>query len=91
MPESDHPDQILEDLRTLATWPRLLDATLPDPIVGELEYDPAGHADRLGVKGLSVYTAFIEVDSLKCRVCGVQSNGMADAILHQRHRRHFQQ
>ena len=82
--------QILEDLRTLAAWPRLRDPTLPDPIVGDLESDPAGIADRLGVKGLSVYTAFIEMDSLQCRACGHQSGETALAILHQRHRRHFQ-
>ena len=40
---------------------RLRDAGLPDPIVGGHNFDPTGIADRLGVKGLSVYTAFIEM------------------------------
>jgi hypothetical protein len=89
--EPDNTDRILEDLRALATWPRLRDATLPDPIVGGLESDPAGIADLLGARGSSVYTAFIEMDSLRCRACGHQSSEMTLAILHQRHRRHFQQ
>ena len=74
----------------LATWSRLRNAGLPEPIVGGLDVDPTGVADRLGVKGLSVYTAFIEMESFQCRVCGVQSSGMALALLHQRHQRHFQ-
>ena len=88
--ESDDTAQILEDLRMLATWPRLRNATLPDPVVGGIDHDPTGVANRLGVKGLSVYTAFIERESLRCRVCGVPSSGMALALLHQRHQRHFQ-
>lgn len=74
----------------LATWLRLRDSTLPDPIVGGLENDPTGVTDRLGVKGLSAYTAFIDRESFQCRVCGVRSNGMGVALLHQRFRRHFQ-
>ena len=88
--ESNTTTQVLEDLHTLAAWLRLRDPTLPDPIVGDLETDPAGIADRLGVKGLSVYTAFIEMESLRCRVCGHQSKETACAIRHQRRRRHFQ-
>jgi hypothetical protein len=85
--------QIPEDLRTLASWPRLRNATLPDPIVGGIESDPAGIADRHGVKGMPVYTAFIDPDAdlPRCRVCGDQSSDMALATLHQRHERHFQQ
>lgn len=75
----------------LAAWPRLRNAALPDPVVGGLESDPAGVADRLGVKGLSVYTSFIEMDSLRCRVCGDQSTETGLALLHQRHERHFQE
>jgi hypothetical protein len=51
-----------------ATWSRLLDpdarrpdATLPDPIVDGYDHDPTEIADKLGVKGMSVYTAFIAV------------------------------
>ena len=75
----------------LATWPRLRNAGMPDPIVGGLELDPTGVSDRLGIKGLSVYTAFIEGEFFRCRVCGERANGMSLALLHQRHRRHFQQ
>ena len=90
-PDSETTAQILADLRVLAAWPRLRTATLPDPVVGGVDFDPAGIADRLGVKGLSVYTAFIERESHRCRVCGAQSSDMALALLHQRHQRHFQQ
>jgi len=90
-PELDAKTQILNDLRTLATWPRLRIATLPDPIVGGLDPDPTGVSDRLGVKGMSVYTSFVERETFQCRVCGVRSSGTALALLHQRHRRHFQQ
>jgi hypothetical protein len=89
-PDSDPETQILKDLRKLATWWRLRIATLPDPIVGGHDPDPTEVSDKLGVKGLSVYTAFVEPESLRCRVCGVQSSEMALALLHQRHRRHFQ-
>ena len=89
-PESETTAEILEDLRVLATWPRLRDVTLPEPVVGGLDLDPSGTLDRLGVKGLSVYTAFIERESHRCRVCGVPSSEMALALQHQRHERHFQ-
>lgn len=90
-PNSDGTAQLLEDLRILATWPRLRVATLPDPVVGGHDFDPTGVADRLGMKGLSVYSAFVERESYRCHVCGVQSKGMSLALLHQRNRRHFQQ
>ena len=90
-PNSDGTAQLLEDLRTLATWPRLRNTRLPDPVVGGHDFDPTGVADRLGMKGLSVYSAFVERESYRCHVCGVRSKGMALALLHQRHRRHFQQ
>jgi len=88
--ESNTTAQNLEDLRRLAAWPRLRDATLPDSITGGLESDPGGIADQLGVKGLSVYTAFVDMESLRCHVCGEQSSELALALLHQRHQRHFQ-
>ena len=90
-PEPDAPAWILDDLRMLATWPRLRVATLPEPVVGGRDPDPTGVSDRLGTKGLSVYSSFVERESFRCRVCGLQSNDMALALLHQRHRRHFQQ
>jgi len=74
----------------LATWPRLRIATLPDPIVGGHDHDPTGVSERLGMKGLSVYSAFVEPESLRCHVCGDQSKDMALALLHQRLLRHFQ-
>ena len=86
---TQEPD-IIKDLRVLARWLRLRNAT-PDPIVGDLEPDPAGIAERLSAKGLSVYTAIIEMDSLRCRACGHQSSAIELAILHQRRRRHFQE
>ena len=77
-------------LRKLATSLRLRSNTLPELTVDGLESDPAGVADRLGMNGLSVYTAFIEKDSLRCRVCGDQSSQLTLAILHQRVYHHFQ-
>jgi len=38
--------------------------TLPDPIVGGHYNDPTGVSERLGMKGLSVYTAFFQRDAL---------------------------
>lgn len=90
-PQPDGTAQLLEDLRKLATWPRLRVATLPDPVVGGHDVDPTGVSDRLGMKGLSVYSAFVDRESYRCHVCGVRSEGMSLALLHQRHRRHFQQ
>ena len=87
-PETEN--QILEDLRELAAWLRPRGGVLPDPIVGGLEFDPTGVTDRLGVKGMSVYTAFIDFDSLRCRICGAQSSAIELALLHQRTQRHFQ-
>ena len=76
----------------LAAWLRLLDdASSPEPVVGGLVHDPTGVADKLGVNGLSVYTAFIERESFQCRVCDFQSSGVSLALLHQRIRRHFQE
>jgi hypothetical protein len=89
-PKPNGTGEVLEDLYILAAWPRLRDATLPDPTVGDLESDPAEIASWYGVKGMSVYTAFIDRDSLRCRVCGDQSYDMTRAILHQRLQRHFQ-
>lgn len=89
-PEPDAAARILEEVRALAIWLRLHQPTLQNLVVGGLESDPGGIADRLGVKGLSVYTAFIDMELLRCRVCGHQSNGIALAVLHQLHRRHFQ-
>ena len=64
--------------------------TVPDPIVGAVESDPAGVADGLGVKGMSVYSSFFELETLQCRVCGDQTSETGLALLHQRHQRHFQ-
>jgi hypothetical protein len=88
--DSDATAQDLENLRILAAWPRLHNASLPDAITGGIESDPGGIADQLGVKGLSVYTAFVEMESLRCHVCGERSSELALALLHQRHQRHFQ-
>ncbi len=89
---SDEQAQIQVALRELAKWPRLRNALLPnsEPMVGGFEVDPAGLADRLAVKGLSVYSAFIDIDSLRCRICGQGSRTIGTAILHQRHMRHYQ-
>ena len=90
-PQPDGAAQLLEDLRKLASWPRLRIATLPDPVVGGHDFDPTGVSERLGMKGLSVYSAFVDRESYRCHVCGVRSQEMSLALLHQRHRRHFQQ
>ena len=84
--------QRLEALRELAKWSRLRNALHPnsEPTVGGFEVDPAGVADRLGVKGLSVYSAFLDIDGLRCRICGQGSPTIDAAMLHQRHMRHYQ-
>jgi len=69
----------------MAIWPRLRMATRPDPIVGEHDQDRTGVSEKLGMKGLSVYSAFVERESLRCSVCGIQSKDVALALLHQRH------
>ena len=76
----------------LAKWPGLQNALLPnsEPTVGGVEVDPVGLADQLGVKGLSVYSAFVDVDGLRCQVCGQSSDTIKTAIVHQRHMRHYQ-
>ncbi len=89
-PQSDGTAQLLGDLRKLATWSRLRVASLPDPVVGGNDFDPTGVANRLGMKGLSVYSAFVDRESYRCHVCGIRSEGMSLALLHQRHWRHFQ-
>jgi len=90
-PESNATAEILRYLPILATWLRLRDPTLPDDIVGQLDSDPWGIADQFGVKGLSVYTVFIDLESFRCRVCCHQSTDEDLAVFHQRQRRHFQQ
>ena len=85
----DEQAQTQAALNELAKWPRLRNALLPEPVVGGLEADPAGTIDRLGAKGLSGYTAFIDMEDLRCRICGQVSDTIEIAILHQRHVRHF--
>ena len=80
----------IRDLHTLAQWPRLQDLTLPSPLVGDVESDHYGVADRYGVKGLSVLTSFIDMDDFSCLVCAFKANTLQLAILHQQWRRHFQ-
>lgn len=84
------PHDQIQGLRTLAQWPRLHHPTLPPPIVGDIESDPHGVADRYGVKGGSVLTAFINMDELSCQVCGFKANTPQLALLHQQRERHFQ-
>lgn len=79
-----------QDLHGLATWPRLHDQMLPSPLVGDVESDPCGVADRYGVKGQSVFTAFIDPVDLSCRVCAFKARTLQLAILHQQQKRHFQ-
>ena len=88
----DEQAQTLVALRELAKWSLLRNALLPnaEPMVGGFEGDPAGLADQLGVKGLSVYSAFIDMDGLRCRICGQSSHTIDTAMLHQRHMRHYQ-
>jgi len=86
----DAQAQTLAALRELAKWLRLHSLHLPGPIVGGHAVDPAGLIDRLGIKGLSVYSAFIDMEYLRCRVCGHHSESISLAMLHQRHQRHYQ-
>jgi hypothetical protein len=88
--ESDNRVRSLKDLLGLAACPWFYGSTLPDPIVGKLESDPGGIADRLGAKGMSVYMAFVEMESLRFCVCGKQSSDLALALLRQRHARDLQ-
>ena len=83
------PQDQIQGLRTLAQWPRLHDPTLPSPIVGAIESDPCGVADRYGVKGDSVLTAFINMDDLSCLVCGFKADTLQFALFHQQRERHF--
>ena len=87
-PVGQPEDQILDELRVLARWPPLRNALQP-PIVGDLESDPSGVADRHGVKGMPVLTAFFNMD-LKCHVCPYQAETVQLAVLHQQQARHFQ-
>ena len=77
------PDRALHEL---AKWLR---PHLPEPVVGGLDADPGGFTDQLGVKGLSVYSAFVDMEGLRCRVCSQASDTIDLAILHQRQRRHY--
>lgn len=89
---AEAPKDHFQDLRTLAQWPRLHDPTLPSPLVGDIESDHCGIADRYGVKGQSVLTAFINIDELSCHVCGFTADTLELALLHQQQQleRHFQ-
>jgi hypothetical protein len=84
------PKDEIQALRTLAQWPRLHDPALPSPIVGAIESDPHGVADRYGVKGDSVLTAFVDMVELSCRVCAFTADTPELALLHQQRERHFQ-
>ena len=91
---SPHPvgkpeDQVLDELRALARWSPLRN-TFALPIVGDLESDPGGVANRYGVKGMSVLTAFIDMDNLICHVCAYKAETVQLAIVHQQQARHFQ-
>ena len=78
------------DLHALAKWLRVHDPTHPSPIVGDVESDPCGVADRYGVKGQSVFTAFVNMVDLSCRVCAFKAKTLQLAVLHQQQKRHYQ-
>ena len=86
---AEAPKDQIQDLHTLAQWPPLHDPTLPSPIVGDIVSDPWGIADRYGVKGESVLTAFIDIDELSCLVCGFTADTRELALRHQQLERHF--
>ena len=73
------------ELLTFSRWPRLRDLTVPPPTVGDIASDPSGIADRYGVKGMSVLTAFVDMDDLSCRVCSFKAKTVQLAIDHQPH------
>ena len=79
-----------DELRTLARWLCLRDEALPPPTVGDVEPDPSGIADRYGVRGMSVLTAFVNMENLSCRVCSFKAKTVSHAVLHQQQKRHFQ-
>ena len=80
----------LEELRSLARWLRLRDQTVPPPTVGDIEADPSGVADLYGVKGMSVLTAFVNMEDLSCRVRSFKARTVPLAVLHQQQANHFQ-
>jgi hypothetical protein len=84
------PEERIRSLRVLAQWQRLHDPMLPSPIVGDIESDPWGVSDRYGVKGLSVLTAFVDMDDFSCWVCSSKAQTLELAVLHQQQARHFQ-
>lgn len=86
---ADTPADQIQGLRTLAQWPRLHDPTLPSPLVGDIESDPHGIADRYGRKGGPVLTAFFDIDELSCHVCGFKADTLQHALFHQQRERHF--
>lgn len=88
MEQVEGPTQ--RELRTFSRWPRLRDQTFPPPTVGDIDAsDPSGVADRYGVKGMSVLTAFINMDDLSCRVCSFKAKTVQLAVLHQQVTLHF--
>ena len=84
------PKEQIQDLHSLGQWLYHHDPTLPPPIVGAIDSDPHGVADRYGVKGKSVLTAFVDIDELSCRVCGYEATTRELALRHQQQERHFQ-
>ena len=80
----------LDELRMLARWLRLRDQTVPPPTVGDIEADPSRVADLYGVKGMSVLTAFVNMEDLSCRVCPFKARTVQLAVLHQQQANHFQ-
>ena len=86
---AEAPNDQIKDLHTLAQWARLHDHTLPSPIVGDIESDSHGIADRYGMKGGSVLTAFFDRDELICRVCDFKADTLQHALIHQQLECHF--
>ena len=80
----------LDELRALAQWLHLRDQTLPPLTVGDIEADPSGVADLYGVKGMSVLTAFVNMEDISCRVCSFKARTVQLAVLHQQLANHFQ-
>lgn len=78
-----------DELRKLSLWSRLRDQTLPPPTVGGIESDSSGVADRYGVKGMSVFTTFVNTEDLSCRVCSFKARTFQLALQHQEETLHF--
>ena len=63
----------------------------PEPIVGSID-SPFPFADKYGIKGLSILSAFfdhLDMESFTCHFCNDKRITIDDALVHQRTARHY--